>query len=245
MVEHRGGMILQPGYPAGLAAGHAHDHVVQRLRRPVRRGQREVRQAAPQHQPQQPGHGCPDRPGRHERGGHARPVGRPQQHGEQRVQDHRAGSAVHRARAAAQHTAEAFAEPPHTQRPRDRGGQRHSDRGTVGDSQPKQQLNGGEDRVEQHQMVLNEGRVPADRTGDDTRVPRRTIPDHLPEHRAVHGRLVLQQAVKKPGGRQDQLQHPARVHTGRGSGTDTSHRRTRSRRRASPHHRLTGLTPEC
>ena len=76
----------------------------------------------------------------------------------------------------------------------------------------------GKSRVQQHQMVLNENRVPADRAGDDTGVSRRGIPDHLPEHRGVHGRLVLQQAVKQPGGRQDQLQHPARVRTGRGSG---------------------------
>jgi hypothetical protein len=37
-------------------------------------------------------------------------------------------------------------EPPHSQRPRDRGGQGRPDRGTVGDSQPQQQLSGGEDR---------------------------------------------------------------------------------------------------
>ena len=35
--------------------------------------------AAPQHQPQQPGHWCPDRPERHGRGSRARPA-RPPQH---------------------------------------------------------------------------------------------------------------------------------------------------------------------
>ena len=38
MGEHRSGMLLEPGYPARLPAGHIHDKVVQRLRRPVRRG---------------------------------------------------------------------------------------------------------------------------------------------------------------------------------------------------------------
>ena len=69
-------------------------------------------------------------------------------------------------------------------------------------------------------MVLDESRVPADRVGDDTGVALRGPPDHLPEHRAVHGRLVLEQAVKQPDARQGQLEHPARVRTGRGSGAD-------------------------
>ena len=170
------------------------------VRRPVGRGQREVGQAAPEHEPQPRATVAPTARaatnGAVPRG--RDPVGRPQQHGQQRVDDDRAGRTVHRAGRAAQHPAEALAEPPHAERPRDRSGQRQPDRRPPGDSQADQQLDGGEDRVHQHQVALDQGRVPVDRAGDDTGVTSRRLPDHLRERLGEHGRLVLQHAVEQP-----------------------------------------------
>ena len=211
--DERGSPAVQHGQPPGLAIRHPRDHVVQRLRCLVRGQQREVGQAEPQHKPQRPRHGGADRARRDERRGPGgrTTVGRPQQHREQRVEDHGAGRAADRIHVAGQHHTESLAEPPHAQRPGHRGGQRHPYRGPPGDPDPQQQLDRGEDRVQQHQMMPDERGVPADRPGHDTRVPGRRIRQHVAEPLGEHERLVLQHAVEQPQPGQRQLQQPPDV----------------------------------
>ena len=144
-------------------------------------------------------------------GAAAVPVGGPQQDREQRVEDHRAGSAVERAGVAGEHRAEPFAEPPHPQRPRHRGAQREPGRGPPGDPEAQRQLDGRENGVHRDQMMIDKGRRPGNRAGHDGGIPGRGTREHLREPLAEHERLVLQDAVQQPDDRQGQLQLAAQV----------------------------------
>ncbi len=211
LVRHDGGASPQQGGdPARLPGLQARDHVVQALRRPAAGQQGEVGQAEPEHQPQGPGH-----PGAHRASGDERDrpaaVRRPQQHGQQRVEDHRARRTADRIDISGQDQAEALAEPPHRDRPADRGGQRRPDRRPPGDAQAQQQLDGGEDRVEQDEVMLDQGGVPGDRAGDDPGVAGRRLGQHRAEPLGEHEPLVLQDAVQQPYRGQGQLQQPPGV----------------------------------
>ena len=180
------------------------------------RQQREIGEAQPQDQPERPGRVRADRARGDEGGRLPRPVGGPEQHRQQRVEDHRAGGAVDRVGGAVQHPAEALAEPPDAERPGDRGGEREPDGRAERDADAEQQLDRGEDRVQQHQVMLNQGRVPGDRAGDDGRIAGGGRRQRLAERLGVQQRLVLENAVEQPDGRQAELQRPPRIGPHRG-----------------------------
>ena len=79
------------------------------------------------------------------------------------------------------------------------------------DPDRQQQLDRGEDRVQQHGVMLDEGGVPGDRAGDDARVAGRRPAEHLAEPLGEHEGLVLQHAVEQPYPGQRQLQQPPDV----------------------------------
>ena len=199
--------LSSAGQPAGLPGRHPGDHAAERLRRPGRREQRQVGQAAPQHQPERPGHVRPGEPASDEG---CRPVTAtgPQQDGEQRVDDHGARRAVSRAAGPVQDPAEALAEPPHAQRPHDRGAERELERRPPGDPEADRELDEREDRVRQRAMPGDDLGGPVDRVRDDRRVARRRRAEHLREALAEHEGLELQHRIEQPDARQHQLQPP-------------------------------------
>ena len=137
--------------------------------------QREPGQAQPQHQPQPRAARAPTALAAVKAApsiAGIRAVRGPQQHGEQRVDDHRAWRAVDRVRRPVQHPAEALAEPPDAQRPGDRRGEREPGQRAERDAEPEQQLDRREDRVQRDGMVVDEGGVPGDRPGDDAGIAR-------------------------------------------------------------------------
>ena len=173
----------------------------------VTREQRQVGQAAPQHQPERPGH---VRPGELHGDEGCRPVtaAGPQQDGEQRVDDHGARRAVSRAAAPLQDPAEALAEPPHAQGPPDRGAERRLDGRPPGDAEADRELDEREDRVRRGAMPGDDLGGPVDRRGDDRGVANRRRAEHLREALAEHEGLELQHRIEQPDARQHQLQPP-------------------------------------
>jgi hypothetical protein len=80
-----------------------------------------------------------------------------------------------------------------------------------GDAKAEQQLDRREDRVQRHEVVLQEARVPGDRPGDDGRIARRGRGQHLGECLGVHERLELEHAVEQPHGGKAELKRPWQV----------------------------------
>jgi len=60
-------------------------------------------------------------------------------------------------------------------------------------------------------VLLDEARLPDDRTGDEARVAVGGSREHLAERPAEHERLELQAGVDQPAGRETKLQRPPGV----------------------------------
>ena len=217
MVQRAGGVGVDPGEPGGRAISAVCEHVADGAGSAGRGQQGERGQAAPEHEPGGLGRAAADDAFGH--GGRAGvAVGGPEQDGEDRVEDDRPRGAVDRAGGSGQDAAEALAEPPHGQRPRDRRGEREPQRGAPGDAEAQGELGGGEEGVQHDHVVVDEARRPGDRAGHHGGIAVRAPGQHVREALGEHGRLVLQDAVQHPDDAEGQLELAARVERGRADG---------------------------
>ncbi len=246
VVDHAGRVPVDPDDPARLARGLSDDQVVQSGRGSVGTIQGEVGHRAPEHQPQSFGDRDPHRPGGEERSGDARSVARPQEDGQQPVDDDRAGSPVDRVGGSVEHSAEALADPPHPERPGDRGDQGRLQGGSPGDPETQRHLEEGEQGVGDHRMVADGQARPVDRCGQHVRIPGRHGGDHLvAECPGEEDRLHLEETVEEPERGQHQLQGATTVRLRPGPRTDRPGGGRRHPRCRRQHRSVAHDGPDC
>ena len=200
------------GEPAGLSAVQSGNQVMERLRRPARTHEREDGQDPPRHDPDGLGHGDADRAGGHE--GQVRSARRPQEHGQNGIEEHPARSTAERGGTSEEDAAQPLTEPPHPESPHDRERQRRLDGALVDDPEGDEELDPGEDGVGQDRLVVDVRGVPGDRVGDPARVSGAESVQHAAEAvrpAGEHERLQLQGGVQQPDGGQYQLEGPLEV----------------------------------
>ncbi len=206
VVEGDGQAVVERAGPARFACGHGRHRVAEALGGPVGRQQLEVGEAAPEGHPGHSGEPGSERAVPGHRPTRRPSLARPDQDGDEGVEDDGAGVAGYRRRAG-EHAAQALAEPPDPDRPGDRGGQRGPHRRAPEQAEGDEELDGGEQCVPQPDVVRHDVIGPEHRPADHRRVAGCSRLEHVHnEAPREHGGLELQGGVEQPDEPEGDLQ---------------------------------------
>ncbi|HKT43560.1 MAG TPA: hypothetical protein VJQ85_02090 [Gaiellaceae bacterium] len=134
---------------------------------------------------------------------------RPEENAGEHVEKRGARRPRQRRRGPGRQAAEPLADPPHAERPGERGEERRPDGGSVQETQSDQQLERGRERIEQNDSRFDQVRGERHRCGDECGLPDRVRRDDRRHERASeHERLQLQCAVGEPSQSECHLEPP-------------------------------------